>query len=84
MIHRAQVWNRFAYPQFWWMHAMVALWAIFFAMLFLIESLFLHRRLQASPDSERDFGRMERMHRILLLIAVFTGLGAAAGSYGLL
>ncbi|PKB13286.1 hypothetical protein B0I00_3423 [Novosphingobium kunmingense] len=83
MIHRAQMWDRFTYPQFWWMHAMVALWAIFFAMLFLIEPFFLHRRMQDSPDPERDFRRMERMHRILLLIAVVTVLGAAAGSHGL-
>lgn len=83
MIHRAQMWNRFAYPQFWWMHAMIALWAIFFAMLFLIEPLFLHRRMQNSPDPGRDFWRMERMHRILLLTAVVTVLGAAAGSHSL-
>ena len=83
MIHRAQMWDRFAYPQFWWMHAMIALWAIFFAMLFLIEPLFLHRRMQNSPDPGRDFWRMERMHRILLLTAVVTVLGASAGSHSL-
>ena len=83
MIHRAQMWDRFAYPQFWWMHAMAALWAIFFAMLFLVEPLFLHRRMQNSPDLGRDFRRMERLHRILLLLGVVTVLGAAAGSHGL-
>ncbi|AKM09411.1 membrane protein [Croceicoccus naphthovorans] len=83
MIHRAQMWDRFAYPQFWWMHAMAALWAIFFAMLFLVEPVFLHRRMQNSPDPGRDFRRMARLHRILLLIAVVTVLGATAGSHGL-
>ncbi len=83
MIHRAQMWDRFAYAQFWWMHAMVGLWAIFFAMLFLVEPLFLHRRMQNSPDPGRDFWRMERLHRVLLLIAVVTILGAVAGSHGL-
>ncbi|MEZ5655395.1 MAG: hypothetical protein R3E04_05855 [Sphingobium sp.] len=83
MIHRAQMWDRFAYPQFWWMHAMIGLWAIFFAMLFLVEPLFLYRRMQNSSDPAKDFRRMERLHRILLLIAVVTVLGAVAGSHGL-
>lgn len=83
MIHRAQMWDRFTYPQFWWMHAMIGLWAIFFAMLFLVEPLFLHRRMQNSSDPAKDFRRMERLHRILLLIAVVTVLGAVAGSHGL-
>ena len=83
MIHRAQMWGRFTDPQFWWMHAMVGLWAIFFAMLFLAEPLFLHWRMRNSPDPGRDFRRMERLHRILLLLAVVTVLGAAAGSHGL-
>lgn len=84
MIHRAQMWYRFAYPEFWWMHAMVGLWAILFAMLFLIEPLFFHRRMQASADPGGDFKRMERLHRYLLLVAVVTILGAVAGSHGLL
>ncbi|GGN58828.1 hypothetical protein GCM10011349_38730 [Novosphingobium indicum] len=83
MIHRAQMWDRFAYPQFWWMHAMIGLWAIFFAMLFLVEPLFLLRRMQNSSDPAKDFRRMERLHRILLLIAGVTVLGATAGSHGL-
>jgi uncharacterized membrane protein len=83
MIHRARMWDRIAYQQFWWMHAMVGLWAIFCAMLFLVEPLFLHRRMQNSPDPGRDFRRMARLHRILLLIAVVTVLGATAGSHGL-
>ena len=83
MIYRAKMWDRFTYPQFWWMHAMVALWTIFFVMLFLVEPLFLHRPMQNSPDPKRDFWRMERLHRVLLLIAVATILGAVAGSHGL-
>lgn len=83
MILRAQMCDRFIYPQFWWMHAMVGLWAIFFAMLFLVEPLFIQRRMQSSPDPGRDFRRMERLHRVLLLIAVVTVLGAVAGSHGL-
>jgi len=34
IVKRGQMWGRFADPRFWWMHAMVGLWAIFAAMLF--------------------------------------------------
>ena len=35
--------DRFTSAAYWWMHAMVALWAIFTVMLFVAEPLFLHR-----------------------------------------
>lgn len=84
MVHRAQMWDRFADPRFWWMHAMVGLWAMFAAMLFVIEPLFLHRRMREAADPGTDFLRMERMHRLLLALAIVTLLGAVAGSHGLI
>lgn len=82
MVWRGAMWDRFRDPHFWWMHAMVALWALFAAMLFVIEPLVLRRRLAASTDPARDFARMERMHRLLLAAAVVTVAGAVAGSHG--
>ncbi len=84
MVHRVDMWDRFADPGYWWMHAMVCLWAFFMAMLFVIEPLFLHRRMAQSKSPAGDFARMERLHRLLLLVAVVTVLGAVAGSHGLL
>ena len=82
MIHRAQMWERFADPRFWWMHAMVGLWAVFAAMLFVIEPLFLHRRTKRSLEAA-DLARLESLHRVLLALAIVTLLGAVAGSHGL-
>lgn len=82
MIYRAQMWDRFFDLRFWWMHAMVGLWAVFAAMLFVIEPLFLHRRMTTSVKPAADFARMETLHRILLGIAAVTVLGAVAGSHG--
>ena len=82
MIWRTDMWDRFLDPRFWWMHAMVAVWTAFAAMLFMIEPLFLHRRMAASPDPAADFARMERMHRILLIVSLVTTLGAVAGAHG--
>ena len=78
------VWDRFSDPAFWWMHAMVAVWLVFFVMLFVIEPLVLQRRMTASTQPERDFDRMERMHRVVLALALTAVIGAAAGSRGLL
>src|SRR3546814_6433734 len=69
MIYRAQMWDRFFDLRFWWMHAMVGLWAVFAAMLFVIEPLFLHRRMMTSVKPAADFARMATLHRILLGIA---------------
>lgn len=84
MIYRANLWPRFADAHFWWMHAMVLLWVIFAFMLYLAEPLFLHRRMERSKDPVGDFDRMERMHRILLGVALVTLLGAMAGAHGLI
>ena len=84
MIHRGQMWDRFDDLRFWWMHAMVGLWALFMVMLFIAEPLVIHRRMRVPSDPAADFRRMERMHWILLLLAALTVLGSVAGSHGLL
>jgi len=83
MVHRGQLWSRFADPQFWWMHAMVGLWALFIVILFVGEPLVIHRRMRASPAAEADFRRLDWGHRLLFLLATITVLGAAGGSRGL-
>ncbi|OYX63313.1 MAG: hypothetical protein B7Y88_13170 [Sphingomonadales bacterium 32-64-17] len=82
MTWRADLWSRFGDLQYWWMHAMVVIWLVFAAMLFVIEPLFLHRRLRTSRDPAHLFERMERLHRILLALSLITVLGAVAGSHG--
>lgn len=84
MVWRGDLWSRFHDGHFWWMHAMLAMWLLFMAMLFVIEPLLLHRRFKASVTPEKDFDRLEIMHRVLLTLLVVTVLGAALGSRGLL
>lgn len=86
MTWRLDAWDRFASPRFWWMDAMVGLWLVFAAMLYLLEPFVLHRRLEralASSGSSRQFDRMERFHRIMLGLSLITVLGAVGGSHGL-
>jgi len=84
MIHRADLWHRFLDLHFWWMHAMIAVWAVFAAMLYVIEPLLLHDRMERSRTPDRDFVWIERMHRILLAASLFTVAGAMAGAHGLI
>jgi len=83
IVWRAEMWDRFRDSHFWWMHAMVALWLVFATMLFVIEPLFLHRRMASSCDPARDFARIERVHRLLLTVSIITVIGAVGGSHGL-
>src|SRR4051812_12416851 len=84
MIWKLAAWNRFEDAGFWWMHAMVLTWAIFTAMLFVIEPLFLERllarRAQVAPDS--TYRLLEWLHRALLAGSLLTVAGAVAGSIG--
>jgi uncharacterized membrane protein len=84
MAWRGDLWARFVDPAYWWMGAMLALWTIFAAMLFLIEPLFLHRRMAASPNPDADFRKMTAGHWLLSVAALVTLLGAMAGAHGLI
>jgi hypothetical protein len=65
------------------MHAMVFVWIVFALMLFVIEPLGLHRRMQTSLVPARDFGRLVVGHRVLLVISIIALAGAVGGSHGL-
>jgi uncharacterized membrane protein len=84
LAHAWNLWERFRLPGFWWMHAMVFVWAVFTAMLFVLEPLVLHRKLLelSRTEPERTFRRIEFMHRVLLALSLVTVLGAVAGAHG--
>jgi uncharacterized membrane protein len=83
MVVRLDLWTRFEAAGFWWMHAMVLTWLAFAAMLFVIEPLGIERRVRAKRDPEAAFRAIERLHRVLLALALITVLGAVAGVHGL-
>lgn len=84
MMYRMDAWYRFSDPQFWWMHAMVLVWAIFTFILFVGEPLFLHAwfHRRAITDPEGTFALVLRAHWILLTLSVVTITGAVLGSHG--
>ena len=86
LIYRWNLWPRFAHAEYWWMHAMVIVWAIFTLMLFVLEPFVLHRRLVecARRAPEATFALIARLHWVLLAISLVTVAGAVAGSHGYL
>jgi uncharacterized membrane protein len=86
LVAALDLWQRFADARYWWMGAMVLVWAIFTAMLFLLEPLFLHRRLaaRAQRDAAGTLRLIARMHWALLALGLVTIAGAVAGSHGVL
>ena len=84
MVYRADMWSRFADPRFWWMHAMVLVWALFTVMLFVLEPFVLRRRFaaRARRDPRARLRTIQRMHWVLLVASLVTVAAAAAGSHG--
>ncbi len=84
MTWRLDLWDRFRTATFWWMHAMVALWALFFLALFVVEPFVLHRhfRLWAAERPDMAFAWLQRVHWLLLALSLVTIFGAVAGSQG--
>jgi uncharacterized membrane protein len=86
MLIRIDAWDRFAGPSYWWLHAVVLLWLVFAALIFLLEPLVLHRRFaeRARRHPEATFRKLHRVHMVLFALALLTILGAVAGSHGLM
>ena len=85
MVEQADLWDRFSSLAYWWMHAMVGLWAIFAIGLFIVEPLILDRRLPALAARRPavTFAWLGRVHWLLLAMSLITVTGAVAGStYG--
>ena len=81
-----EAWERFLDPAFWWMHAMVLVWAVFTFVLFIGEPLFLpawfHRKAEAAPEA--TFCLVHRAHVVLLTLSAITIGAAVLGAHGFL
>ena len=84
LVYQLDLWRRFAQIEFWWMHAMVVVWALFTLVLFVLEPLLLHRWFleRAARDPDSTFAWVMRLHWALLVASLVTVAGAVAGSHG--
>jgi uncharacterized membrane protein len=86
MTWRLDAWGRFLEPGFWWMDAMVLVWAAFSLALFVVEPLVgrAQRRRPVERDSQHTLAVMQRFHWIMLLLSTVTVGAAVLGAHGLL
>jgi uncharacterized membrane protein len=83
MTWRLNLWGVFFNPAFWWMDAMVRVWALFMLIVFAIEPLARrHVAEMAAHDPAALLARLLRVHRVLLAAGIVTIFGAVAGAYG--
>lgn len=84
MVIRYNMWERFLDLSYWWMHLMVLIWLIFTLLLFVLEPLFLHRKMRekANVDPVGTYRRIYKMHIHLFILSVIAIIGAVAGSHG--
>ncbi len=84
MVWRTDGWGLFLQPDYWWLHLMVAVWAVFTLVLFVLEPLVLHRwfHARAVRDPEGTFALVLRLHRMLLALSALAVAGAVQGAHG--
>lgn len=77
------LWPQFRSTDAWWLHAMVAVWLVFAAILYVAEPLVMHRALARSREPGRAFMRLQVMHGVLLALSLTAVVGSVAGIHGL-
>jgi len=84
MVHQLDAWDRYASMEFWWMHAMTAVWLLFTIALFILEPFVLpklfHRYMKANPDNA--FRAVSWVHYVALMLSIITIIGAIFGAHG--
>ncbi|HET7586704.1 MAG TPA: hypothetical protein VFL45_01340 [Gammaproteobacteria bacterium] len=86
MLYRLGYWRLLGHPQFWWVDAMLAFWALFFVMLFVLGPTGVLRRIMSGPlenDLPKRFARLHYLHVALLIVGLIVVAGGTAGSHGL-
>lgn len=82
LIARLDLWEALRSGSYWWLCAMLGLWVLFVAILFVAEPLVLKSRFDSwairSPD--RALVWLRRAHWLLLVLALITIFGAITGS----
>ena len=84
MLEVTDGWSRYLNSEFWWLHLMTFVWAVFTMVLFVLEPLFLHKwfHRQAEKNSVKAFQLLQTMHVVLLSLSILALVGAIAGSHG--
>jgi uncharacterized membrane protein len=86
MLHRFEAWARLLEPASWWLTLMVAVWAVFALMVFVLEPLVVHRLFHdyALQNKERAFALAINLHAIALVASAVAIVAGVLGAHGAL
>lgn len=84
MVDALSAWDRFLQPIYFWMHAMVIIWLMFFLALFVIEPFFLknHGRMVKGGQGVVNLRKTQIVHQLILILSLFTMLVSVMGAHG--
>jgi uncharacterized membrane protein len=84
MLAKLDSWNRFQHVSFWWLHLMVAVWALFAFMIYVLEPLVIHRLFHdfALRQTDRAFALATRLHAVALSLSALAIGAGVLGAYG--
>ena len=86
MTYKLDAWDRFSQLQYFWMHAMVFLWILFFLALFIIEPFILknHGRMVKDGHNISNLRKTQIVHLIILTLSLITVTVSVLGAHGIL
>ncbi|HKT32716.1 MAG TPA: hypothetical protein VJS89_09530 [Gammaproteobacteria bacterium] len=83
LLLRLHLWSMFLQARFWWLDAMALYWLLFMLLLFVLGPTGLLRHaMRRGGDETVRWRRMQRVHLVLLVIALVIIAGAVSGSHG--
>lgn len=84
MTYKLDAWHRFAQLEFFWMHAMVFVWFLFFLALFVIEPFILknHGRMVKDGHNITNLRKTQMVHLVILALSIITIVVSVLGAHG--
>lgn len=84
MTYKLNAWDRFTQVHYFWMHAMVLVWCLFFLALFVIEPFILknHGRMVKDGHSITNLKKTQLVHSIILVLSLVTIFVSVLGAHG--
>ncbi|MGH8460473.1 MAG: hypothetical protein ACRESS_02590 [Stenotrophobium sp.] len=83
LLWRLAAWHWLGNTAYWWLDAMIAFWALFMILLFVLEPTGVLRHMMSiAKNPAQGWRRMHLFHVLMLAVALAIIAGAAAGSHG--
>jgi uncharacterized membrane protein len=84
MLIKLDAWDRFHYASFWWLHLMVAVWAVFALMVYVFEPVVVHSLFHefALRQKNRAFAMATVFHVVALVVSAIAIGAGILGAHG--